>query len=465
MLGEKKCTEILKSALKHAQSVKPDYVEFLIVSWENYVTRVANSQIHQNVAETEAMLAVDVIHNLRIGSASTSVMSLDSIRNAVDVAIASTRHKAQLPGGLSLEEFPKGARKGKISEKTAAFTPQDRARVVKTLIDQAASQHLTTSARFQTGVGEIAIANSLGTFVYTNYTDANLSAILTGTNDSAYRGMSSQDVSELDIDRFASELIGKCRLQNRPPVDLFAGRKPGEELYLDVILEPAAVGEWLDFLGFTGFNGLSYLEEDSFLCGKLGQKVMGENVTIWDDGNDPAGYILPFDFEGTLKRKVMFIEQGIGRNVAFDGLLATKGKAKSTGHSLGAGQRHNGAIPLNLFMEGGEQSLDYMIASSEEPTLYVTRFHYTNIADIRNVVLTGMTKDGTFLVEKGEIVAPAANLRYLQGVVDAFNRIDMLSDPCRVHDPEGYGALIPSCSVAPALRIKHVRFVGSSGEK
>lgn len=464
MLGEKRCFEILKSALRHAQSKKPDYIEFLIVSWENYVTRVANSQIHQNVAETEASLAVDIIHNLRIGSASTNLMSDDSIRNTIDVALASTRHKAQLPGGLKLEQFPKGARKGNFSDKTASFSPQDRARIIKTLIDKAKSSGLTTSAKFQTGVGEVAIANSHGTLVYTHFTDANLSAILTGMHDSAYRGMASQDVAELDIEYFTDELIDKCHLQNKSPRDLFQNKKPGEEMYMDVILEPAAVAEWIEFLSFTGFNGLSYQEEDSFLCGKLGSRVMGENVTIWDDGNDPAGYLLPFDYEGTPKSKVAFIEGGIGRNVAYDGLLAAKGNTRTTGHSLGAGQRHHGAIPLNLFMEGGEHSLDYMIASSEEPTLYITRFHYTNIADLRNVVLTGTTKDGTFLVEKGEIVSPVVNLRYLQGVVDAFNRIDMLSESIRIHDPEGYGALMPSCAVVPAVRIRKMRFVGSSGQ-
>jgi predicted Zn-dependent protease len=115
-------------------------------------------------------------------------------------------------------------------------------------------------------------------------------------------------------------------------------------------------------------------------------------------------------------------------------------------------------------MEGGEQSLDYMIASSEEPTIYITRFHYTNIADRKNVVLTGMTKDGTFLVEGGEVVAPVVNLRYLQGVVDAFNQIEMLSDPALVHDPEGYGALIPTSNVVPAVKIRKVRFIGSTGK-
>src|SRR5262249_30261549 len=154
---------------------------------------------------------------------------------------------------------------------------------------------------------------------YTAFTDANLSMILTGETESVYGGIASHDVKELDPDYFINNLIAKCRLQNRQPQDLFAGKKAGEEIFYDVILEPAAVAEWLDFVSYTGFNGLSYVEEESFLCEKLGKKVMGENVTIWDDGNNPAGFILPFDFEGTPKSKVFFIEQGIGRNVAYDG--------------------------------------------------------------------------------------------------------------------------------------------------
>jgi predicted Zn-dependent protease len=463
MIGEKRCFEILKSALNYAGTKKVDYVEFLLISWENFVTRAANSQIHQNVGEIEASLGVDIIHNLRIGSASTNLLTTESIQKTIDVAMDSTHHKAQLPAAIKLDEFPKGVKKGRFSENTAEFSPQDRAAVLKEIIDVAKSSGLMTSAKFQTGSGEIAIANNKGTLVYTSFTDANLSAILTGKIDSAYGTLASQEIVDLNFPKFAEELVGKCRLQNRQPVDLFANKKPGEEVYFDVILEPAAVAEWLEFLSYTGFNGLSYHEDESFLCGRMGEKVMGENVTIWDDGSDPRGYLLPFDFEGTPKSRLDFIRNGIGRNVAYDGFLAAKENKKTTGHSLGAGQRHMGPLPLNLFMEGGEQSLDYMIASSEDPTIYVTRFHYTNIADRKNVVLTGMTKDGTFLVEKGEIVAPAVNLRYLQSVVEAFNNVEMLSEPLLVHDPAGYGALIPSSTVAPALKIKKVRFTGSTG--
>ena len=462
MIGEKRCYELLKSALKYAQSKKPDFVDFLLLSWDSSVTRVANSQIHQNVYETEATLAVDVIHNLRIGSASTSVLTEESIHRAIDVAFESTLHKAQLPNPLKLDSFTRGTKAGKFSEATAKSTPQDRAKIVQSLIRRATENDLIASAKFHTGTGEIAVANTMETLAYTSFTDANLSAILKGTHDSSYGSTASSDMAAIDFERFAEDLIGKCKLQNRQPKDLFAGKKAGDEIFFDVILEPAAVAEWIDFVSYCGFNGLTYLEEESFLHGKIGQKVLGENIDIWDDGTDPAGYLLPFDFEGTPKSKVAFIEKGVAKNVAFDGLLAAKANSHSTGHSLGAGQRHLGALPLNLYVGGGDQSLDYMIASSEEPTIYITRFHYTNVADTKNVVLTGMTKDGTFLVQNGEIIGPVVNMRYLQSVLSALNQVEMLSDPILVHDPDIYGALMPGSSVVPAMKIQKVRFIGSS---
>jgi len=462
MIGEKRCYDILKSALKYALSRRPDFVDFLLMSWDSSVTRVANSQIHQNVYETEATLAVDVIHNLRIGSASTSVLTEESIHRAIDVAFEATLHKAQLPNPLKLDAFTRGTKSGRFFESTARSTPQDRAKVIQALIQKANQSNLMVSAKFHTGIGEIAVANNMETLAYSSFTDANFSAILKGEYDSSYASVASPDFRSIDFEKFAEDLIGKCKLQNRAAQDLFAGKKAGQEIFYDVILEPAAVAEWIDLVSFCGFNGLTYLEEESFMHGKLGQRVMGENIEIWDDGMDPGGYVLPFDFEGTPKSKVPFVERGVAKNVAFDGLLASKANSRSTGHSLGAGQRHHGAFPLNLFVGGGDQSLDYMIASSEDPTIYVTRFHYTNVADVKNVVLTGMTKDGTFLVQNGEIVSPLVNLRYLQSVLAALNHVEMLSDPVLVHDPDIYGALMPSCSVVPAMKIQNVRFIGSS---
>src|SRR5687767_13960484 len=202
MIGEKPCYELLKSALKYAKSKKPDFVDFLLLTWDSSITRVANSQIHQNVSETEATLAVDVIHNLRIGSASTSVLTEDSIRRVVDIAFESTLHKAQLPGPLRLESFSRGTRNGLFSEKTASFSPMDRVKVVQRLIQRASKEGLVTSAKFHIGAGEIAVANSLETLPYTCFTDANLSAILRGGYDSAYGSIASANVIDLNFDRF-----------------------------------------------------------------------------------------------------------------------------------------------------------------------------------------------------------------------------------------------------------------------
>lgn len=463
MIGKNGCFNILKSALKYAQAKNPNHIEFLLQGWESNLTRVANSQIHQNVSEKEALLTTEVIHDLRIGSASTNVLTQDSINKAIDMAMEATKHGMQLQVGLKLKDFPRGEKRGKFYKRTALFSPLDRARTMQGIIDRAKELRLATSAKFNTGYGEIAIANACGAMVYTSFTDANLSVIWTGPQGSCFAAIASQNIDDLNIEQLTADLIRKSRLQNREPLDLFAGKKPGQETFYDVILEPYAVSTWLEFLASTSFNGLRYHEQESFLYGKLGQKVMGEDVTIWDDGCDQAGYVLPFDFEGTLKSKLLFIDRGIGRGVAYDGLLASKEGRESTGHSLGTGNRHLGAMPLNLFMAGGNHTVESMIDSSSEPTIYITRFHYTNVADRKKVVLTGMTKDGTFLIQRGEIIAPLVNLRYLQGVVESFNNIQMLSKAALIHDPDGYGPLTPCCTIVPALKIRGVRFIGSTG--
>ncbi|MFH1624752.1 MAG: metallopeptidase TldD-related protein, partial [Pseudomonadota bacterium] len=195
-----------------------------------------------------------------------------------------------------------------------------------------------------------------------------------------------------------------------------------------------------------------------------GERIMGENITIWDDGGDLRGYVMPFDFEGTPKKKTVFIEKGVARSLAYDSHLAVKEGKETTGHALLPGMRDMGATPLNLFMEGGNSSLEEMVAASKEPTIYISRFHYNNTVNRKEALLTGMTRDGTFLVEDGEIKYPVVDLRYLQGIVEAFNHVTMLSPLSVIHDPGGYVPIMPESTVVPALKIRGLRFVGSRGK-
>jgi predicted Zn-dependent protease len=167
-----------------------------------------------------------------------------------------------------------------------------------------------------------------------------------------------------------------------------------------------------------GFSALALQEGRSFLCDRLGQQIVSEQISIWDDGLDPRGTPLPFDFEGVPKRRVDLIERGVARGVVYDSETAAREGKRSTGHALPAPNVW-GPFPINLFLGTGDRSRSELLGALDRGVL-VTRFWYVNPVHPRQAVLTGMTRDGTFLVERGEIVRPVRNLRFTQSMLDAL---------------------------------------------
>ena len=190
---------------------------------------------------------------------------------------------------------------------------------------------------------------------------------------------------------------------------------------------------------------------------RIGERVTGERITIWDDGLDPRTVPFPFDFEGCPKRRVSLIESGIARGVVYDSFTAGREPdATSTGHGLPAPNAF-GPLPTNLFLEPGEATKEEMLAATERG-IWVTRFHYTNVVHPVKTVLTGMTRDGTFLIEGGCITRPLKNLRFTQSILDAFASADMLGRTLKLR-PVGAG---PFAVCAPAARIREFTFTGTT---
>jgi predicted Zn-dependent protease len=182
------------------------------------------------------------------------------------------------------------------------------------------------------------------------------------------------------------------------------------------VLEEYAVVDLLDMLGYLGFSALAVQEERSFA--EPGRRIGSDLVTIVDDGYDPTGLPLSFDFEGVAKQRVSLVEAGICRDVVYDAQTAARAGVASTGHGLPAPNPW-GPFPLNMVMEPGTASRDDLIAGLDRGLL-VTRFHYTNPVHPKLAIVTGMTRDGTFLVEGGRIVGPVKNLRYTQSYLEAL---------------------------------------------
>ncbi len=170
-----------------------------------------------------------------------------------------------------------------------------------------------------------------------------------------------------------------------------------------VILRPEAVADMLAFLARLGFGAMAVDDGRSFVAGQRGQRVLGENVTLWDDGHDPAGLPLPFDYEGTPRGRLALIDGGVAGDIATDAYYAGKLSWPNNGHALPVtADFYAGPIPGNPFMAPGDKTVEEMIASTERGLL-ITHFHYTRAVHPLRVIVTGMTRDGTFLIERGEV--------------------------------------------------------------
>jgi predicted Zn-dependent protease len=266
---------------------------------------------------------------------------------------------------------------------------------------------------------------------------------------SGYADQTVLDVTELDPERIGRIALDKA-LQGQNPT----GIEPGT---YTVILEEDAVASMLFTLGYLGLGALSVQEGRSFMNGRFGQPVTGEQITIWDDGHDPRGIVQPFDYEGVPKQRVTLIGKGVAEAVVYDSFTAGREEGRaSTGHSLPA-PNTAGPLPLNLYLGPGKASKEEMLASTDRG-IWVTRFHYTNPVHPVKAVLTGMTRDGTFLIEHGEIVRPLRNLRFTQGILEAFAGAEMLGSTLK-RVKAGWGG---SATCVPALKVHEFRFTGTT---
>jgi PmbA protein len=189
--------------------------------------------------------------------------------------------------------------------------------------------------------------------------------------------------------------------------------------------------------------------------------MVDDRVTLYDDGLDERGLQVPFDFEGLPKQKVTFFEKGVAKEVSYDSFTAKKEGKESTGHGL-IPPNTEGPVPINLFMEGGTSSLEDMIRSVRKG-IYVTRFHYTNVVEPMRAVITGMTRDGTFLIEEGEIKNPIKNLRFTESILKALSRVSAVTTDRRLCS-EGtvYSRRFVTGTVAPAIKVDGFNFSGVS---
>jgi len=447
MLGRERARELVEKALSLS---KAEQTEVEIMAEESHLTRFANSYIHQNVSGSDTAISVRAVIGKKIGRASTNKVDDASIKETLGKALEIAKVQRENPDFKSLPEAGPAEEIDNYVSRTADFGPKERAKAVEPIARGANDKSLKAFGAFTNGVSEVAVGNSLGVFAYNIGTDAYVNTVVMGDSGSGFAQGASRNVDDIDTEEVARTAVRKA-LESANPIPMPEGE-------YTVVLEENAVGEMIEFLGYIGFGALAYQEGRSFMCGKLGERIVGENVTIWDDGFDKRGFSFPFDFEGVPKKKVMLIEKGVARGVVYDSLTAGKENKESTGHSTGSPV--GGPIPLNILMKEGEHTIEEMVKSTEKG-IYVTRFHYTNVIEPMKAVLTGMTRDGTFLIENGKITKPVKNFRFTQSVLEALSNTTMIGKkPKLLGGGAGYGARFAVGSVVPALKIEKFKFSG-----
>jgi predicted Zn-dependent protease len=437
---------LLDRVLAHSTA---EATEALFLGQDAALTRFANNQIHQNLREHDATVQVRVVDGERVGVASTNRLDETGIRSVVDRALAIAERSEPNPRAAVLPEPAQRDHDPALGyvTATAEATADIRAEGARAVIAAGQKAGLETAGSFATSTMTVAVANTAGVRAEHRSTRATLLTVMmdgfASGAASGYAQAGSPDVGAIDAAALGAEAADKGE-RMRGATELEAGE-------YEVVLEEYAVAGLMEYLSYIGFSGLAHEEGRSFM--DLGERVMGENVSIWDDGADPSGMPAPIDFEGVVRQRVDLVENGIARAVVHDAATGARAGTGSTGHGLPAPNLF-GPMALNLFMAPGEVARDELIAPIERG-VWVTRFHYINPVHPKKAILTGMTKDGTFLIENGQIARPILNFRFTQSIPEAFSDVRAASRETKLLPGEFFGA-----SRVPALRLGSFNFTG-----
>ena len=429
-------TELRRIAERVFRLSDADETEVDITAVTDALTRFANNTIHQNVAEQTLTVSVRPVYDGRTARATTNKTDDESLRRVVETAKALARSEPRDPDLLPMPGPQKYAKVARYFENTAQAAPADRARAVARVAELARKNKQTAAGIFSTGVMQTALANSKGLFASHRQTHAEFSITILEPDSSGWAKANSPDLEQIDPSVLARSASEKAAA-SRQPTEASPGR-------WTVILEPPAVLDLLGFL-FYDFAGTAVADQRSCFNKRMGKRVLGENITLHDDAYHLLQSGAPFDGEGIPRRKILLVDKGVPTNLVYSRSTAKKMKAKPTGHGFPL-PNDVGEAPMNLVFADGNASVDEMVRSTERGIL-VTRLWYIREVDPYEKVLTGMTRDGTFLVQNGRVAGGIRNFRFNQGVLDILSNVEMLGQAVRAAGEESFEMVVPAMKV------------------
>ena len=413
-----------------------DETEVDIGATTDALTRFANNTIHQNVAEHSMSISIRAVVDGRTARASTNKSDDESLRRTAESAVRIARNEPKIPDLLPMIKKQKYQKVSRYYAETAGTTPQDRARAVTKVCKMADKKQQTAAGIFSSGAHQSVLANSRGLFARYEQTRSEFSVTILEANSSGWAKSNSPDIRTLDPVALAESASRKA-LESREPREI----PPG---HYTAILEPSAVLDLVGFL-FYDFAGTAVLDKRSCLNERIGKKIFGDKITIWDDAYHPLQTGAPFDGEGVARQKVLLVDRGVPKSLVYARSTAKKMKAKPTGHGFSLPNEY-GEAPMNLVFAGGEESTDQMVRSTERGIL-VTRLWYIREVDPYEKILTGMTRDGTFLIENGRLAGGIRNFRFNQSIIEMLANVEVLGPAVRAAGEESFEMVVPAMKV------------------
>jgi len=440
MINKEKIMEFIDKVIKMSDA---DMTTVSVFGNIESLTRFSNNEITQNVESVNFPFTIRCVYGGKVGTVSGSSINAGEIKKHISAARTIAKNQSKKKNILPLPTAQKYKSFQDYDKKTENVAPMKRAEIVKKAITLTKKAKLEGAGIMTNSANYMALGNNKGvrTFHMNSHAEFSLTAL---SKDSAgWSEAMSHTIKDIDSVSIANTAINKA-LASKKPIKI----EPGK---YTVILEPSAVADLISFLSYDVFNTRRFAEGRGALVGKMGKQIMSKNVTMIDNAYIDGINGIPFDFEGYPRQEVTLVKNGVLNQMVQDRKTAKMLKTKNTGHSLGADDEY-GPIPLNLHIEPGKSSLEEMIKTTKKGIL-VTQFHYVNMLYPMQTMITGMTRNGIFLIENGKVKKGLKNLRFTQSILEALSNVEMIGDKCEIHGG-GFGG---GYSV-PSMKIKDFNF-------
>ncbi len=434
--AERELRRIADSVLRIASLRGVPETEVHVEEVIDALTRFANNTIHQNVAEHGLTVSIRTVLDGRTARTTTNRVDEDSLRAAVETCLSIASSQPEDPSLLPLLGKQTYRKVNRFTPATANLSADERARAVKRTCELAEKMGQVAAGIFSSGQSQSILTNSRGLLASYRQTQAEFSVTMQQGPAASWAKGNAGDVRRIDPMALAKRASEKAvRAQN--PVEL----EPGK---YTVILEPAAVLDLVGFL-FYDFSATAVDDKRSCLSERLGKALLGKNITITDDAFHPEQLGAAFDGEGLPRQRVTLVDQGVIKNLVYSRRSAKKAHTRPTGHGFALPNEY-GEAPMNLVVAGGQSSVKEMIAATDRGLL-VTRLWYIREVDPYEKIMTGMTRDGLFLVENGKVSKSVRNFRFNQSVLEMLRNVDLIGPAHRASGEESFEMVVPAMRV------------------